>query len=116
MNNKILNPEQEKEVFNLLKTTTHSLKIISEKFNCSVDVIQRIKKENNLFRKNDTLKESKIKEIIELHFLVGEWAFLCKIKAKDMDDYTRIISIISKEIKPQRIEDIISPKTFKREV
>lgn len=60
-------------------------------------------------------KLTKIKEITEVHFLVGEWSYLCKIRAIDMDDYTRLISQINQEIKPQRMEDIISPKTYKKE-
>lgn len=66
MNNKILNKEQEFEVINILINTTLSLIKISEKYNCSTDVIQRIKKENNINRKNDNLSETKIQEILEL--------------------------------------------------
>ncbi|MEM0372379.1 MAG: Lrp/AsnC ligand binding domain-containing protein, partial [archaeon] len=59
---------------------------------------------------------SKIKEITDVYFLVGEWGFLCKVKAKSMDDYTRIVSMIYSEVRPLKMEDIISPKTFKREI
>jgi DNA-binding Lrp family transcriptional regulator len=60
-------------------------------------------------------KLSKIKEIYEVNYVVGEWAFVCKIRAKDMDDYTEIISRINKEANPLKMQDIISPKTFKKE-
>ena len=61
-------------------------------------------------------KLSKMREINEVNYVVGEWAFLCKIRAKDMEDYTEIISRINKEANPLKMQDIISPKTFKKEV
>jgi Lrp/AsnC family leucine-responsive transcriptional regulator len=59
---------------------------------------------------------SKMSEISEVYYLVGRWDFLCKIRAKDMDNYMSIISKINREASPVKMEDIIVPKSFKTEI
>lgn len=65
----------------------------------------------------DFLKKlEKSEGVTEINFVVGEWSFICKVRAKNMDDYTRVINKIFEDIKPSQMEDIISPKSFRKEV
>ena len=54
-------------------------------------------------------------EIVDLYMTVGEWCFIAKVKAENMEEYTKITQNIIKNIRLLKMLDIISPKIFKKE-
>ena len=58
-------------------------------------------------------KLAKIPEVQEVHFLVGEWDYIVKMRVKDEEEYTKIAPKIA--ILMDGCKGIISPKTFKDE-
>lgn len=60
-------------------------------------------------------KLTALDEIVDLYMTVGEWCFIAKVRAKNMEEYTKIIQNIIKNIRLLKTLDIISPKTFKKE-
>ena len=68
------------------------------------------------FHKKSDLEEygkklAAIPEVQEVHFLVGEWDYIVKMRLKDKDEYTKVAPEIA--ILMDGCKGIISPKTFK---
>jgi Lrp/AsnC family leucine-responsive transcriptional regulator len=68
------------------------------------------------FKKTTELDEfgeklAEISEVQEVHFLVGEWDYLVKMRVKDEAEYTKVAPKIA--IMMDGCKGIISPKTFK---
>ena len=68
------------------------------------------------FKKESDLEEygkllAKIPEAQEVHFLVGKWDYVVKMRVKDEQEYTRVAPKIA--ILMDGCEGVISPRTFK---
>jgi len=59
----------------------------------------------------------KIPNVLELHFLSGEWDFMIKFKVKDIDEYYEVSAHkFLKSAKVERLKGLIAPKTFKEDL
>lgn len=58
---------------------------------------------------------TELDEIVELYMIVGEWCFIAKLRAKNMEEYTKMVRNIIKNVRLLKTLDIISPKVFKKE-
>ena len=56
-------------------------------------------------------KLAAIPEVEEVFFLVGEWDYVCKMRLKDKDEYTKVAPKIALLL--DGCKGVISPKTFK---
>ncbi len=57
---------------------------------------------------------AKIPEVLEVHFVTGEYDFLIKFRVKDQKEYYRVVQEIARHF-GERGMGMVSPKSFKEE-